>query len=57
MKSLYLPMRPMDHCHKTIHIFHFLVLHNRLLLHKDTHMPTLILFRPLPFKKFMILNN
>jgi hypothetical protein len=48
---------PIDHYQKTICIFHFLLLHNRFLLHMDTHIMVLILFSPLPFRNFILLNS
>jgi hypothetical protein len=48
---------PYGSSHKTIHIFHFLVLPNKLFLHQDNHMAALTLFKPLPFNSFRLLNN
>jgi hypothetical protein len=56
-ESACLPMHPMDHCHKIICIFHFLVLHSQFLLHKDNHTSVLTLFNPLPFNNFILLNS
>ena len=56
VEVLQLPTCHMDRLHKTIHIFHFLVLPGWFLLHQDNHMLTLTLFIPLPFNRFIIFN-
>jgi hypothetical protein len=51
VELIQLPTFHVDHLLKTIHIFHFLVLHNWLLLHQDNHMTGINFFQTSPIQQ------
>jgi hypothetical protein len=57
VEVLQIPTFHINSLHKTIHTFLFMLLPSQFLLNQESHMSALILFNPLPFKRFIILNS